>query len=85
MADRQVPLSAFTHYAPSKTALSVNHQGQFPSVTISFNLPVGASLSQAVPLIEQAEREIGLPATIHGSFQGTAAAYQDARCPASRS
>jgi multidrug efflux pump len=71
-------LSAFTHYAPSNAPLSVNHQGQFPSVTISFNLPVGISLSQAVPAIEQGEREIGLPSTIHGSFQGTAQAYQDA-------
>ena len=58
---QQVPLSAFTQYVPSNTALSVNHQGQFPSVTISFNLPVGMSLSQAVPVIEEAEREIGLP------------------------
>ena len=76
--NNQVPLSAIAHYAPSNTALSVNHQGFFPSVTISFNLPVGVSLSQAVPAIEQAEREIGLPLTIHGSFQGTAQAYQDA-------
>jgi multidrug efflux pump len=75
---QQVPLSAIAHYVPSNTALSVNHQGQFPSVTISFNLPVGTSLSQAVPVIEQAEREIGLPLTMHGSFQGTAQAYQDA-------
>jgi multidrug efflux pump len=75
---QQVPLSAIAHYAPSNTALSVNHQGQFPSVTISFNLPLGTSLSQAVPVIEQAEREIGLPLTMHGSFQGTAQAYQDA-------
>ena len=74
----QVPLSAFSKYVPSNTALGVNHQGQFPSVTISFNLPVGTSLSQAVPVIEQAEREIGLPSSIHGSFQGTAQAYQDA-------
>jgi multidrug efflux pump len=74
----QVPLSAFTNYAPSNTALGVNHQGFFPSVTLSFNLPVGVSLSQAVPAIEQAEREIDLPLTIHGSFQGTAQAYQDA-------
>ncbi len=74
----QVPLSAIARYEPSNTALSVNHQGFFPSVTISFNLPVGTSLSQAVPAIEQAEREIGLPLTIHGSFQGTAQAYQDA-------
>jgi multidrug efflux pump len=75
---QQVPLNAIAHYVPSNTALSVNHQGQFPSVTISFNLPVGTSLSQAVPVIEQAEREIGLPLTMHGSFQGTAQAYQDA-------
>jgi multidrug efflux pump len=74
----QVPLSAVARYVPSNTALGVNHQGFFPSVTISFNLPVGTSLSQAVPAIEQAEREIGLPLTIHGSFQGTAQAYQDA-------
>jgi multidrug efflux pump len=75
---QQVPLSAIARYVPSNTALSVNHQGQFPSVTISFNLPVGTSLSEAVPVIEQAEREIGLPLTMHGSFQGTAQAYQDA-------
>ncbi len=76
--NRQIPLSAFTHYEPSNAALSVNHQGQFPSVTISFNLPLGISLSQAVPVIEQAEREIGLPSSVHGSFQGTAQAFQDA-------
>jgi multidrug efflux pump len=75
---QQIPLSALAHYAPSNTALSVNHQGQFPSVTISFNLPLGISLSQAVPVIEEAERNIGLPSTVHGSFQGTAQAYQDA-------
>jgi multidrug efflux pump len=74
----QVPLSAIAHYAPSNTALGVNHQGFFPSVTISFNLPVGISLSSAVPAIEQAEREIGMPSSVHGSFQGTAQAYQDA-------
>jgi multidrug efflux pump len=75
---QEIPLSTFARYAPSNTALSVNHQGQFPSVTISFNLPLGISLSQAVPVIEQAERDIGMPSTIHGSFQGTAQAYQDA-------
>ncbi len=73
----QVPLSAFTHYAPSTAPLSVNHQGQFPAVTISFNLPVGVSLGEAVPAIEESEREIRLPASIHGSFQGTAQAYQE--------
>ncbi|MGH9558178.1 MAG: multidrug efflux RND transporter permease subunit, partial [Bryobacteraceae bacterium] len=73
----QVPLSAFTHYEPDRTPLSVNHQGQFPSVTISFNLHDGVSLSEAVPLIEGAERDIGLPSNVSGSFQGTAQAYQE--------
>src|SRR5207244_13104367 len=61
-----VPLSAFTHYAPATTALAVNHQGQFPAVTISFNLALGAALGDAVTAIEQATRDIGLPATIPG-------------------
>jgi multidrug efflux pump len=74
---QQVPLSAFTHYASTTTPLSVNHQGQFPAVTISFNTPVGTALGDAVTAIDDAEREIGLPATIHGSFQGTAQAYQE--------
>jgi len=55
----------------------VNHQGQWPSVTISFNLAPGISLGQATQLIEQAERSIAFPATIHASFQGTAAAFQE--------
>ncbi len=73
----QVPLSTFTHYEPTTAPLSVNHQGQVPSATISFNLPVGAALSDAVPVIEQAERQIGLPSSIRGSFSGTAQAYQE--------
>jgi multidrug efflux pump len=73
----QVPLSAFTHYVSDNTPLAVNHNGQFPSVTIAFNLPVGVSLSQAVPVIEDAEREIGLPSNITSSFQGTAQAFQE--------
>src|SRR5262249_50651209 len=72
-----VPLSAFTHYAPSNTPLAVNHQGLFPAVTISFNLAPGVALGDAVTAVEQATREIGLPATIRGSFQGTAQAFQD--------
>jgi multidrug efflux pump len=72
-----VPLSAFTHYAPSNTPLAVNHQGLFPAVTISFNLAPGVALGDAVTAIEQATREIGLPASIRGSFQGTAQAFQD--------
>jgi multidrug efflux pump len=73
---QQVPLSAMTKYVADTTPLSVNHQGQFPAVTLSFNIPVGLALGDAVPAIEQAEREIGLPANVKGSFQGTAQAYQ---------
>src|SRR5262249_16801806 len=72
-----VPLSAFTHYTPSNAPLTVNHQGLFPAVTISFNLTPGTALGDAVTTIEQATREIGLPASIRGSFQGTAQAFQD--------
>ena len=71
-----VPLAAFTHYEPSTAPLAVNHQGQFPSVTISFNLPPGVALGTAVDAIKRAEAEIRLPATIRGSFQGTAQAFQ---------
>jgi multidrug efflux pump subunit AcrB len=72
-----VKLGTFTHYAPSTTALAVNHQGQFPSVTISFNLQAGVALGQAVDAIAAAEKQIGLPSNIHGNFQGTAQAFQD--------
>ena len=71
-----VPLSAFTHYAPSTTALAVNHQGQFPAVTISFNLAPNVPLGNAVAAIQNVERTLGLPSTIHPGFQGTAQAYQ---------
>ena len=74
-----VPLAAFTHFEPSNTPLAVNHQGQLPSVTISFNLAPGVSLGQATDAIEKAERTIGFPPTIQASFQGTAAAFQDSR------
>ncbi len=73
----QVPLSAFAHFEPSTTSLSVNHQGQFPAVTLSFNLAPGGDLGTATRAIDQAEMEMRLPASIHGSFQGTAAAFQD--------
>ena len=65
------------HYGPTNTSLAVNHQGQFPSVTISFNLKPGVSLGDAVTNIQQAGHDMGLPASIHGSFAGTAQAYQD--------
>ena len=73
----QVPLSAFAHYAPTNTPLAVNHQSQFVASTISFNLPEGTSLGQATSATEAAMARIGVPATIHGSFQGTARAFQD--------
>jgi multidrug efflux pump len=72
-----IPLAAFTHFTPSNIPLAVNHQSQFPSVTISFNLAPGVSLGQATLAIENAQRSIGFPATIQASFQGTAAAFQD--------
>ena len=74
-----VPLSAFAHYEPSNTALSVNHLGIFPAITLSFNLAPGASLGPAVEHIQEATREIGVPATVHATFQGTAKAFQDSR------
>jgi len=72
----QVPLSAFARYETTSTSLAVNHQGQFAAATISFNLPVGVSLSDAVQAINATMVRIGVPTTIHGSFQGTARAFQ---------
>jgi multidrug efflux pump len=72
----EVPLSAIAHMEPSTTSLEVNRQGQFPAVTLSFNLAPGASLSQAVDAINQTKQEMGVPASIQASFQGTAAAFQ---------
>ena len=71
-----VPLSAVAHYEPATAPLAVNHQGQFPAVTLSFNLAPGVALSDAVGAINQTEQSIGMPATIHGSFSGTAQAFQ---------
>jgi multidrug efflux pump len=72
----EVPLSAFTHFEPGSAPLAVNHEGQFPAVTISFDLASGYSLGDAVSAIEQAREEIGMPASIEASFQGTAAAFR---------
>jgi multidrug efflux pump len=76
-AGSQVPLSAFTKMQTSSTTLAINHQGQFPVVTLSFNLAKGKSLGDATRAIAGAEKEIGLPASVHSSFQGTAAAFQN--------
>ncbi len=72
-----VPLSSLAHFGPSNTSLAVNHQGQYPSVTISFNLAPGVALGDVTKMIEDAERSIGFPSTISASFQGTAAAFKD--------
>ncbi len=72
----QVPLSAFSHFKNDSASLAVNHQGQFPAVTLSFNLPPGRALGDAVTAINKAEVDMRLPETIQGSFQGTAQAFQ---------
>ena len=73
----QVPLSAIVKLEPDAVPLSVNHQGQFPSVTLSFNGGPNVALGDAVAAIHRVEREIGLPASIHADFAGTAQAYKD--------
>jgi multidrug efflux pump len=72
----QVPLSAFTRYDASTTALAVNHQGQFPAVTLSFNLAPNVALGDAAVAIQDAEEKLGLPSSVQASFQGTAQAFQ---------
>ena len=72
-----VPLSAFTHFTQGNTPLQLAHQGQFPSTTVSFNLPDGVSLSDAVIAIKKAEQEMGMPTSINGNFAGTAQAFRD--------
>jgi multidrug efflux pump len=72
----EVPLSSFARLTEANTTLAVNHQGQFPSITLSFNLAPGAALGDAVTEIDTAEQEIGMPASVQGSFQGTAQAFQ---------
>jgi multidrug efflux pump len=75
-AENMVPLAAFAHFGPGNTPLAVNHQGLSVAATISFNLVEGKSLSDAVAAIDDTMNKIGVPATIRGTFQGTAAAYQ---------
>ncbi|MGO9211732.1 MAG: efflux RND transporter permease subunit [Terriglobales bacterium] len=72
----QVPLSAFTHWEATTAPVTVNHQGQFPVVTLSFNLDPGASLGDAVKAVNQVKQEIGMPASIQSGFQGTAEVFQ---------
>ena len=72
-----VPLSAVTKYEPTTAPIAVAHQGQFPSVTISFNLAPGVALSQAVAEIDGLEQRMGMPPSIRGNYSGTLAAFQD--------
>src|SRR5271166_1511828 len=72
----QIPLSAFTHFVPKVEALSINHQGQFPAVTLSFNLAPGVALGQAVDKIQAITERLHVPATLNVSFQGTAQAFK---------
>jgi multidrug efflux pump len=74
--ENMVPLSAISHYQAGSTPLSVNHEGQFVAATISFNLPPGGSLSTATAAINQAMQNLRMPASITGTFAGTAAAFQ---------
>src|SRR5690606_28832181 len=75
---QQVPLSTFVKVDTNQTAyLSINHQGQFPAVTLSFNLAPRVALGDAVTAINQAQAQMGLPAGLRGAFRGTAQAFQD--------
>jgi Cation/multidrug efflux pump len=71
-----VPLSAFTHFESGTAPLAINRQGQFPSVTISFNLAPGVALGQAVSAVEKAQKELQMPLSVQASFQGSAASFQ---------
>ncbi len=72
-----VPLSAIAHFEQQRTSLQVNHQSQYPAVTITFNLAPNVALGDAVTALEKAQRELNLPSGIHATFQGTAQAFQD--------
>jgi multidrug efflux pump len=72
-----VPLSAFTHFHTASEALSINHQGQFPSVTVSFNLAPNAALGSAISAIEKVQDNMHMPASLQADFQGTAASFRN--------
>jgi multidrug efflux pump len=72
-----IPLSAFTHFVPGSEALSINHQGQFPAVTVSFNLAPGYSLSQALDAVNKSIQDDNFPASVVSNYQGTASAFEN--------
>ncbi|HTM17067.1 MAG TPA: efflux RND transporter permease subunit, partial [Terracidiphilus sp.] len=72
-----IPLSTIAHYEPKRTSLTVNHQGQYPAITLTFNLAPNVALGDAVTALEKAQRDLGMPSAVHATFQGTAQAFQD--------
>ena len=72
-----IPLSAIAHYESLRTSLQVNHQGQYPAVTLTFNLAPNVALGDAVTALEKAQADLGMPTSVHATFQGTAQAFQD--------
>ncbi len=72
-----VPLSAIAHWEQKRTSLAVNHQGQYPAVTLTFNLAPNVALGDAVTALQKAQADMGMPTSIHATFQGTAQAFQD--------
>jgi multidrug efflux pump len=76
VSSNAVPLSAFTHLEKATEALSINHQGQFPAVTVSFNLAPDAALGGAITAIEKVQKSLNMPASVQYGFQGTAASFQ---------
>jgi len=74
--ETMIPLSAVASFGPGSTPIAVNHQGPFVASTISFNLPLGKSLSDATRAINETAAQIGMPSTVHGNFSGTAQAFQ---------
>jgi multidrug efflux pump subunit AcrB len=76
-AGAMVPLSAIAHYEARRTSLQVNHQGQYPAVTLTFNLAQNVALGDAVTALEKAQAQLGMPRSVHATFQGTAQAFQD--------
>ena len=72
-----VPLSTIAHYEQQRTSLQVNHQGQYPAITLTFNLAPNVALGDAVTALEKVQAEMGMPSAVHATFQGTAQAFQD--------
>jgi multidrug efflux pump len=72
-----VPLSTIAHFEQQRTSLAVNHQGQYPAVTLTFNLAPNVALGQAVTALQHEQQQMGMPSTVHATFQGTAQAFQD--------